>query len=147
LTTNLMDEGAGELSPLELEAALTMLGAELMASSDVDASYVRLETLEDTFAESMTLLATVVQAPAFAEKEVDRLKREQIEQISRTKANPMSLPGRLAPLILYGEGHPYHAPRNGIGMEETVNKLTLDDVKGYYRDWFRPNNAKLIVVG
>lgn len=147
LTTNLMDEGAGDLSPLELEAALTMLGAELMASSDVDASYVRLETLEDTFAESMTLLATVVQAPAFAEKEFDRLKREQIEQISRTKANPMSLPGRLAPLILYGEGHPYHAPRNGIGMEETVNKLTLDDVKGYYRDWFRPNNAKLIVVG
>jgi zinc protease len=36
---------------------------------------------------------------------------------------------------------------SGSGYVETVQALTREEVMGFYEDWIRPNNAKLVVVG
>jgi len=41
--------------------------------------------------------------------------------------------------------HPYHWPI--IGWMTDLETIELDDVRRYYRDFYRPNNAVLIVVG
>lgn len=41
--------------------------------------------------------------------------------------------------------HPYHWPI--IGWMTDLETIDLDDVRRYYRDFYRPNNAVLIVVG
>lgn len=41
--------------------------------------------------------------------------------------------------------HPYHWPV--IGWMTDLEQITVDDVRGYYRDYYRPNNATLIVAG
>jgi predicted Zn-dependent peptidase len=54
---------------------------------------------------------------------------------------------RVIPQYLYGEGHAYSLPLTGSGYEETVSKLTRDDIVAFYERWMKPNNSTLVVVG
>ncbi len=46
---------------------------------------------------------------------------------------------------LYPEGHPYH--HMPIGSHEDLEAASLDDVKAFFRSWYPPDNASLVVAG
>ena len=46
---------------------------------------------------------------------------------------------------LYPEGHPYH--HSTIGSMADLNAASLDDVKQWFRAWYGPNNAVLVLAG
>ena len=46
---------------------------------------------------------------------------------------------------LYPETHPYHWQT--IGSMADLNAATLDDVKTWFRSWYGPNNAVLVLAG
>ncbi|MEO7251003.1 MAG: insulinase family protein, partial [Arenimonas sp.] len=46
---------------------------------------------------------------------------------------------------LYPEGHPYH--HTVIGSMNDLNAASLDDVKTWFRSWYGPNNAVLVLAG
>ena len=46
---------------------------------------------------------------------------------------------------LYPEGHPYH--HSTIGSMADLNAASLDDVKQWFRTWYGPNNAVLVLAG
>ncbi len=45
----------------------------------------------------------------------------------------------------YPEGHPYHIAT--IGKHEEIEAATLEDVSGFFRTWYVPNNASLVLTG
>ncbi|MCB9761619.1 MAG: insulinase family protein [Alphaproteobacteria bacterium] len=46
---------------------------------------------------------------------------------------------------VFPEGHPYHHPT--IGYHEDLDAATLDDVSAFFRAWYVPNNASLVICG
>jgi zinc protease len=46
---------------------------------------------------------------------------------------------------LYPKDHPYHLLT--IGSPEDLDAATLDDVKAFFRTWYVPNNATLVISG
>ncbi len=46
---------------------------------------------------------------------------------------------------MYPVGHPYH--RGVIGSMNDLNAAKLDDVKNWFRTWYGPNNAVLVLAG
>ncbi|MCW4456090.1 insulinase family protein [Flavobacterium sp. MXW15] len=46
---------------------------------------------------------------------------------------------------LYPAGHPYH--HGVIGSMNDLNAASLDDVKQWFRTWYGPNNAVLVLAG
>jgi zinc protease len=46
---------------------------------------------------------------------------------------------------VYGPGHPYSWPV--IGSMEDLSAASLEDVKGFYRTYYAPNNACIVVAG
>ena len=46
---------------------------------------------------------------------------------------------------LYPVGHPYH--HTVIGSMNDLNAASLEDVKGWFRSWYGPNNAVLVLAG
>ncbi|NZA24781.1 insulinase family protein [Luteimonas sp. SJ-92] len=46
---------------------------------------------------------------------------------------------------MYPKGHPYH--HSTIGSMNDLNAATLDDVKQWFRAWYGPNNAVLVLAG
>lgn len=147
LAMNMIDEGTKNRSALEINEQLQMLGASIGAGSDLDASYVTLNTLKPTLDASLDLYADVILNPAFPEQEFDRLKNQRLTQIQREKATPIQMALRVMPKYLYGEGHAYSMPLTGSGYESTVQNMSREDVVKFYNDWIKPNNATLMVVG
>ncbi len=147
LAMNLMDEGTKNMGTLEISEKLQMLGASLNTGSDMDISSVSMTTLKPTLDESLDLFADVVLNPAFAEKEFERLKQEQLNNIKREKSQPVPMALRVMNRYLYGENHPYSNPYSGTGYENTVAELSRDDIVDFYQTWIKPNNATLVITG
>jgi len=147
LAMNLLDEGTKNLNALQISEQLDMLGAGIGSYSDLDMSYISLNTLKGSLEESLDLYADVIINPAFPQAEFDRLKKEQLNNIKREKSIPIQMAIRSFPKFLYGEDHPYSQPLTGSGYENTVEKLQKSDLEKFHSDFIRPNNATLVVVG
>jgi zinc protease len=83
---------------------------------------------------SATFSAEDVQA------EIKRIEKE-LDTEAKDAANLLNKEVRSAAFQL----HPYKNPT--IGWRSDVQKLTLDDVKRHYRDYYQPANATLVIVG
>ncbi len=147
LAMNLLDEGTKDMNSLQINEKLQLLGANLATFSDQDISSVYMNTLKPSLSASLELFADVIQNPAFPMKEFERLQKEQINTIKSEKSQPITMALRVMNKYLYGEGHPYSNPFTGSGFEETVEKLTREDITKFYDTWIKPNNATLVVTG
>ena len=144
---SMLDEGAGERGSLAFADAAESLGAKLGAGASLDGSSASLSALKENLDPSLALFADMVRRPRFEQKEIDRIKATWIAGIAQEKAQPNGVAMRILPPLLYGEGHPYAIPFTGSGTESAIAALTRDDLVGFQRDWIRPENATLIVVG
>ena len=147
LAMNMIDEGTKTKNSLEINEELLMLGANLGTGAGLDMSCVTLSSLKTNLDKSLELFAEVILNPSFPEKEIDRLKKERFAQIKREKATPIQMAIRVFPQFLYGKDHAYGYPMTGSGYEETVKKITREDLVNYHKTWFKPNNATLVIVG
>lgn len=147
LTLDMLDEGTKNKTALEISDELALLGARLRTGSNLDVSFVNLSTLKNKMDEALKLYAEVISSPSFPKKDFKRLQKQQVARIKREKSNPIQMALRVFPKLIYGETHAYSLPFTGSGFEESVAKLTRDDLVKFHKTWFKPNNATLIVVG
>jgi zinc protease len=143
----MLDEGTRQRSALEISEQLDLLGASLSAGSNLDTSVVSFSALTTTLDESLDIFSDVVLNPAFPEKDMERLKTQQINSIRREQFSPGGMALRVFPSLIYGEGHAYANPFSGAGTVDSVTEITLADLKSFHSTWFKPNNATMIVVG
>lgn len=146
-TMAMLDEGAGKYGALALADAAESLGAEIGSGASLDAASVSLSALKEKLEPSLALYADVVRRPRFEDKEIERVRKQWLAGIGQEKARPNTIGFRLLPPLIYGEGHPYAIPFTGSGTEASIAALTRDELVDWHRDWIRPDNATVIVVG
>ncbi len=62
----------------------------------------------------------------------------------RTDDNAQSLMNEKMMAVIYQE-HPYHHPV--IGWMDDLKLLTVNDARDWYKHWYAPNNATLVIAG
>ncbi|HET7464200.1 MAG TPA: pitrilysin family protein [Longimicrobium sp.] len=87
-----------------------------------------------------TLLDSLTQSKLDLQRGVVQNERRQ-----RYENQPYGLMWEIAYDALYPAGHPYHWTT--IGSMADLNAASLDDVKGFFRNYYTPNNAVLTVAG
>ncbi|HUF77228.1 MAG TPA: pitrilysin family protein [Longimicrobiales bacterium] len=147
LAMSMLDEGTESRDALQIDEDLRRLGATLFSGSNVDVSTVSMSSLSENLAPSLALLADVVMHPAFPEADFQRLRQQVLAGIQQESVNPVAMALRVMPKLMYGDGHPYSLPLTGSGTTESVGALTVADLRRFHETWFKPNNAKLLVVG
>jgi len=147
LAMDLLDEGTQTRNALQISEELALLGANLNVGSDLDTATVTLSALKENLDASLDLYADVILNPSFPADELERQRKRRLAQIQQEKVNPQAMALRVLPKLLYGAGHAYGNPATGSGTEESVKKMTRDDLARFHSAWFKPNNATLIVVG
>jgi zinc protease len=143
----MLEEGTPTRDSLKIGEELESLSANFNAAANLDWSTVSLNTLKSTMDRSLDIYADLILHPSFPEKEFLRLQKERIAGIQREKVTPQAMALRVVPALLYGQGHPYAVPFTGTGTEESVRKMTREDLAKFHETWFKPNNATLLVVG
>ncbi len=145
ISMNMLDEGTQDLDALQISERLSLLGASIKSVADQDQCYLILECLKQSLDQSLDLFTEILLRPSFPASDFERIKSLQIASIQREKVHPVQMAMRVLPKFLYGNSHPYSIP--GSGYEETVQAITLSDVKKYYTEWITPVGATLSVVG
>jgi len=74
--------------------------------------------------------------------QIDVVKNERLERYDN---QPYGLAWELLISSLYPSGHPYNWPT--IGFLKDISSYTLNDVSGFFRKFYSPSNASLIVAG
>ncbi len=87
----------------------------------------------------------MVQHPAFAAAEVERLRATQLAEIQHELSSPDGLGERAMPPLLYGPASPYAKLAAGAGDPAAVKALTRDDLVAFHHAWIRPDKAKIFV--
>lgn len=147
LAMDMLLEGTKKRTSLQISEELALIGAMIDCGSDLDSSFVYLNTLKEKMDKALDIYSDVILNPIFPEKDFNRLKQQRLASIKREKAEPSAVGFRVLPKLLYGENHAYSIPFTGSGTEETVSKMTTADMKKFHSTWFKPNNATLVIVG
>ena len=147
LALDMMDEGTATRSSLPISEDLANLGATLGRGADLASAYASLSTLADKLDPALAIFADVVLNPSFPSDELERLRKRRVAQIQQESAQPIGIALRVLPGLIYGPDHPYGTPLTGSGTIESVGKITREALVKFHADWFKPNNATIVVVG
>jgi zinc protease len=147
LTMNMLREGTKTRNSIQVSDELLNLGASLGTFSSLDNSNITMNALKTNFDKSLDLFADVLLNPVFPEKDLARLKKEQLLTIKQEQSEPFGMALRILPKLIYGEGHAYSNPFSGSGTEQSVESITRADVVKFHQTWLAPNSSTLIVVG
>jgi zinc protease len=123
----------------QLDQEIDFIGASLSASS----TSLYSSSLKKHQAKVLELMADVLYNPVFPQEELDKLKKQTLTGLAQSKDNPNAISSRLAAAVLFGKNHPYGESES----EATINNISVEDIKGYYATYFKPNIAYLAIVG
>ena len=143
----MLDESTENRSALEVDAEAESLGAVISTGSNLDMSMAFVSALKARLAPSIDLFADVVRNPAFVPEEMERMRVRRVAAVQQEKNQPVGIALRTLPPLLYGKEHAYGIPLTGSGTEQTNQEITRDDLLQFHRDWLRPDNATVFVVG
>jgi zinc protease len=144
-TAEMLDEGAGTRSSLQMADQVAQLGGSLATSSSMDASQVYAGSLKRTFPDMLGLVGDVVMHPNFPQEEVERQRASRMASLVQQREDPNRVASAVMYSALYGAQHPYGYTE--IGTEASNKAMTRDDLQKFWTQNFVPNNAALIVSG
>uniref|UniRef100_A0A7V2ZHE1 Insulinase family protein n=1 Tax=Ignavibacterium album TaxID=591197 RepID=A0A7V2ZHE1_9BACT len=145
LTARMLNQGTKNKTPIELEDAIEELGARISVSATNESIVLQSNCLSSKFNEVYKLAEEILLEPRWDEKEFARLKQETLETIRRGKSNPATVASNVFNKLIYGDDHIFS--KNILGTEESVNAITLDDLKNYYEKNIAPQLASISFVG
>lgn len=145
LMTDIMMEGTASKTPEQLEEEIEMLGANLNMYTTNESIVIQGNTLVRNFGKTIDLMEEILLQPRWDEEEFARIKTATVNQIKRSDANPNVVASRVYNKLLYGSDHIFSYPT--IGTVESVEGITIDDLKAYYEKNFSPSVSRFHVVG
>jgi len=145
LSAQMMDEGTGKRSSLQIADDLDFIGARLSVSSSDDATFASLLTIKEHLPGALEIYSDVLLNPSFPQSEWDRIKKSHLTNLMARNDRPATVASNVFGLLTYGRSHPYGQPSGGT--KSSVDAIALDDLKGFYKKTFVPNNGTLIIVG
>lgn len=144
LTADMLDEGAGERSALELSEELQRLATDYSASPDVDGVMVSLDMLADKVEPSLDILSDILRRPKLPAAELQRRQSLWVAQAISRESDPGAVQTVIERQVLYGGGY---GGWLSYGTKSTLKRINLADVKRQYRAVFQPEGVTIIAVG
>ena len=145
LTARMLTQGTAKKTPQELEEAIQQLGAAINVIAGTEDVRIGVTTLAKNYDATLVLVEEILLEPRWDVKEFDLLKQSTASAIKQQYANPNAIAGQRFNELVYGNDNV--RSRNILGTVETVNEISIDDLKRFYAKAFSPKMARILVVG
>ncbi len=144
LTAGLLASGTAKRSAQQISEEFDFLGARFGAGGGQDFATLSLTVLKKDVPKALEVFRDVLLNPAFKPEEISRLVERLKGRLQSDEDEPGVVAGRAFRKVLYGN-FPYWYPI--IGTPESLPTITREDIAGFHRTYYRPNNAVLALVG
>lgn len=145
MMARMMTQGTKNKTPLELEEAIQQLGANINVNAETEGVRVTVNTLARNYAATLALVQEILLEPRWDAKEFELIRQSVISALRQQQANPNAIASNHYNKLIYGNDN--IRSRNILGTIESVNAITLDDLKQFYNKSISPSVAKMHVVG
>jgi predicted Zn-dependent peptidase len=139
MAETLMGTGTKTKTKAQLDEETDFIGATL----NTGGNGIFASSLSKHSTKLLDLMTDVLFNPSFPPDEMEKLKTQTLSGLAASKDDPNSIAGNVRNALLYGSQHPYGL----FTTEKSVSAITLEDCKNYYKTYYVPNNAYLIIVG
>lgn len=139
LTGSLMGNGSKTISKDDFNEEVDFLGATV----SIGAQSAFASCLSKYFSRILELMADAAINPNFTQEEFEKEKEKLITATKAGENDVSSIASRVQGALAYGKNH----PKGEFITEETINNVTLSDVEAFYRNYFVPANAYLVIIG
>jgi predicted Zn-dependent peptidase len=144
LTGDALLLGSKQHNKKSIDEAFDFRGARLAGGAGTESSTVQANFARADTAALLPLFAEIVQQPSFDDAELGKLRDRKVNGLKQAKEAPRNVVGNYYRAMLFGES-PYAIPAGGT--VSSVGALKQSDVQRYYQQYYRPDNAAIIVVG
>lgn len=145
LMARLMNKGTEKRDVAQLEEDLSKLGAGISVRASREDITISGNTLSRNFNETMIILTEMLLEPRWDSEEFELEKRNIINQLNQSRSRPNSIATSEFNKILYGDEHIYST--SIFGSEETVDQITIEDLKSFYKENMASNISSFHIVG
>jgi zinc protease len=136
--------GTSKRKAATINEELDFMGASLFAGADRDYAGLSLRVLKKDLDKGFDLFMDVLTQPTFPEEEIRREMEKTLAAIHASEDQPDDVAERAFRKALFAAGvygHPVE------GTKESVQGMTRDDLIGFHRTFYRPNDSIVVVVG
>lgn len=144
LTSDMLDEGCGDLNAIELHAALGRIGAHLDSEIGSDATILTLTSLSRYAERGVAMLADMFIRPRLDQRDFDRVRELRLNRLVQMRDMGPALADRAFAQLLY-PSHPYgHLP---LGSEGSLRAMLLREVSAFHHEQFMPARMTVVAAG
>ena len=144
MTATLLTRGTTTRSATQIAEAIEALGGVINSGARWDSSVVSLDVMSARIGPAMEIMADVVRNPAFKDEEIDRLRRQYLNNLKVSLGQPSAIARFAAARVVYRDA-PYGHPLSGT--PESLPRIKRDDIARLHSMFFRPDNAILVIGG
>ncbi len=134
-----LGKGTKTISKDDFNKKIDFLGANL----NFNAKGAFSNSLSKYFPQVINLMADAIINPNFNAKELQDDKERTLEGMKADEKNAKSIAARVNNALVYGK----NTARGDFETEESIKKISLEDVENAYKKHYAPDNAYLVIVG
>ena len=139
LLGSMLGNGTQTISKDDFNEEIDFLGADL--SFGFDGGYA--SSLSKYFERMMELLADATMNSLLTPEEFEKEKERLLEGLKSQEKSVDAVASIAGEALAYGRNHPYGEFEN----EATINNVSFEDVQEYYKNFFNPKQAYLVIIG
>jgi zinc protease len=145
LMARLMTQGTAKKTAQELEEAIQQLGASINVAANPEDVRISVNTLARNYTATLDLVQEILLQPRWDEKEFALIKQSVLSQIRQQEGNPNAIARANYSKLIHGNDS--IRSRNILGTADSVNAISMADLKAYYSANLSPSVARMHVVG
>ena len=143
-TASLLSRGSANYDFDRYNEAVESVGASVSVGGGTHISSFGSESLVEDFPLMVEILADTLQRPTFPPDHIERVRGQWLVRLQEREQSTRSVSYRRFNEMIFGD-HPYGLPTSGY--IETIQELSRDDVAAFHQDYYRPNQAIIVVSG
>jgi zinc protease len=145
MVASVLPQGTKNKTPEELEEELELLGSDFYVNASREEISMSSSMLSRNFGKTVSLIREIILEPRWDSTEFSIALNRAKNSIIQAEAQPRSVASMMFYKLLYGKDNILgYNPR---GTLESVNKITINDLKAYYDKYFSPSVAKILIAG
>jgi len=141
---DMLTEGTANRSAVKFAEDADQIGASINAEAGYSSGTVSLSALSWNSGAAMDLASDALLHPAFAEKEVERVRNQRLTAVLQENDEPFALAQRTASHLVFPNS-PYGF--SAIGTEASNKAIARTDLTGFWQKAYVPANAALAISG
>ncbi len=142
-TAELMTEGAGARTSIEMAREVESLGGRIDSSAYEDYAEVSAVVVSANAHRMIDLFAEVMLRPAFPQREVALYKSNRVERLTLQRQEPAFLAEEMFEKVVYGS-HPYSL---SVPTPQAVQAVTRVRIERFYKSNFTPEGSAIVIAG